>query len=102
MGYNVEPVKFNDVKYVGYPNDRLILKACYTVGEQFIEEEMFIYEGELRFRYEGSRLKRFCDNGKIAKWSYERTMDHIRKDVNRWCRNLGLPELIEKTFTEET
>lgn len=87
---------FDDVKYVGYVNGRLILKACYMIGKDYIEEEMFIHEGELKFRYVDSKLKRYWENEKISDLDYTMYSKHIVKDVNRWCRNLGLQEVPEE------
>ena len=97
MSGKFKTVKFDDVKYVGYANERLILRVCYTIGKEYIEEEMFIHEGKLWFLDEGSKLKRFYGNEEIDKKSYNQTMDNIKKEANRWCRNLGLQEVPVET-----
>ena len=51
--------RFHDVKYVGYANGRLILKACYKIEKNYFEKKMFGHKGELQFLYEGSKLRKY-------------------------------------------
>ena len=88
------------VEYVGYANERSILKARCKVQKQLFEEEMFVDKGELSFLYEGSKMMDLLFCGEITVRLGRAYIAWVKDQGNRWCRNLGLPEITKLKIDE--
>lgn len=88
-------VEFNEVAYVGWCNNRLILRPKYSIDGKEFSDTLFIFCGKFK-TYELCHLTRAILKAEIREADYERVRNLIMDGINSWCRNLGLSLVSEK------
>lgn len=87
--------KFKEVAYVGWANNRLILSPKYIIAGHEFNDILIIHDGKIDC-YNLLHFAACFLGGHLDEKDYESGRELIMDGCNRWCRNLGLPEITEK------
>lgn len=85
-----------NVEFLGTCNERLILEVSYVLDGDIGKQTMIIRNGQWHFRETNMFTKLLLDE-QISRKQYQDCMNDILKEANRWCEDLGVPEITQKT-----
>lgn len=99
--YRIKNVHFEEVDFVSGCNEWMVLKVCFSVDENDVEEKMIVHNNGKYHFHGGNTLEHMKKtNSEIlterTKDMFKRTKEYIMDEANLWCEDFGFPKLVEE------